>query len=217
MLEGLRVLYLHGFASSPSSRKAQFFAERLRGLGLSLEVPDLAEGQFTRLTITRQLHLLERLLDRQPALLIGSSLGGYVAALYASRHAEIAGLILLAPAFDFCRLWIEMLGPQRVAEWRANRTMLVFHHGYGREVPLNSEFLEDGCGYDPYPSFSQPALIFHGNRDPTVPVEHSVRFQAAHPATALVRLDSGHEFTDVLDLIWLEAQSFLLAGLVRRC
>lgn len=217
MSAGLRVLYLHGFASSPRSRKAQFFAERLRSSGIRLEIPDLAEGDFCQLTITSQLEVLKRTLAGAPALLIGSSLGGYLAALYASLHAEVARVILLAPAFDVHRLWSVQLGRERVAEWEANGTMLVFHHRQGREVPLNFQFLADAGRYDAYPSFSQPALIFHGNRDPVVPVEHSVRFQAAHPAARLVRLDSEHELTDVLETLWLEAQSFLLTGLLREC
>ncbi len=43
-----RFIYLHGFASSPSSRKARFFEERFRELGIGLEVPDLAEGRFSK-------------------------------------------------------------------------------------------------------------------------------------------------------------------------
>jgi uncharacterized protein len=210
MLEGLRLLYLHGFGSGPCSRKAQFFSERLRSRGIPLDIPDLTEGEFERLTVTRQLHLLERLLDGRPAVLIGSSLGGYLAALYASRHAEIARVLLLAPAFDFPRLWMRELGPERIAEWKAAGTMLVHNHAHGCPMPLDFEFLDDARAYDPFPSFDQPALIVHGDRDPVVPVEHSIQFEATHPATRLVRLDSEHELTDVLGRIWVETHSFLL-------
>ena len=211
LLDRLRVLYLHGFASSPASRKARFFAEKLRLLGLQVEIPDLAEGDFSRLTVTRQLHLVERLLASQPAILIGSSLGGYLASLYASRHPEIRRLILLAPAFDFHRLWLDDLGPERVNRWKAEGAMPVFHYGEGREMPLDFQFLEDAGAFDPFPNFPQPALIFHGNGDRLVPVQHSVAFANANPLARLIRLDSGHELTDVLETIWLEAQAFLLA------
>src|ERR1700761_5244732 len=102
----LRVLYLHGFASSPASRKGQFLSAKFSSRGLQLELPDLADGDFEHLTVTRQLQILERLLDGTPAALIGSSLGGYLAALYASTHPEILRLVLLAPAFDFRQLWL---------------------------------------------------------------------------------------------------------------
>ncbi len=208
----LRILYLHGFASSPGSRKACFFAEKLRERNLLLEIPDLAAGHFERLTVTTQLELLERILRHEPAILIGSSLGGYLAALYASRHPEIQRLLLLAPAFDFNRLWREELGPQRLADWERNGSMPVYHYATSGEVPLDFEFLRDASRYGPFPDFAQPALILHGNQDQVVPVELSVRFTEAHPNARLIRLDSGHELTDVLEAIWLESESFLMAN-----
>ena len=208
----LRVLYLHGFASSPASRKGQFFAAKFNSRAARLEIPDLAEGDFEHLTISRQLHLIERLLDGAPATLIGSSLGGYLAALYASHHAEIHRLVLLAPAFDFCHLWLSGLGPEAVARWEQNGTMPVFHHARSGETALDFEFMRDAAHFPPFPHFVQPALLFHGNHDPVVPVQHSMAFAAAHPNVRLFRLDSGHELTDVLETIWAESQSFLLDG-----
>jgi hypothetical protein len=207
----LRVLYLHGFASGPGSRKAGFFAGKLRELTFSVEVPDLAEGQFEHLTISRQLKLIERLARLEPVILIGSSLGGYLAALYAARHPEVDRLILLAPAFGFHQLWSQALGPQRIAEWKARGTLSVFHYAEQREAPLGFEFLEDAAGYEPFPSFPQPGLIFHGNRDDSVPVEQSLRFVRNHKNCRLVRLDSDHELIDVLEPIWRECESFVKA------
>ncbi len=55
-----RVVYLHGFASSPGSKKAGYFRERFAARGIELEIPDLAQGDFDRLTITRQLGSVSR-------------------------------------------------------------------------------------------------------------------------------------------------------------
>jgi pimeloyl-ACP methyl ester carboxylesterase len=206
----MRVLYLHGFASSPGSRKAQFFATQLASRGFTLEIPELDRGDFEHLTITSQLSVLDRLLKREPAKLIGSSLGGYLAALYAANHPEINSLLLLAPAFDFHRLWAASIGPERLALWRENGAMPVFHHAAGREMPLSFEFMQDAARFPPFPGFAQPALLFHGAHDPIVPVTHSVLFAAAHPNVTLFRLDSGHELTDVLDEIWRESDAFLV-------
>lgn len=206
----MRILYLHGFASGPGSRKAQFFAARLASCGMRLEIPELDEGDFERLTVSRQLSALERLLRREPARLIGSSLGGYLAALYAAHHPEIHRLVLLAPAFDFHRLWLASIGPERLNVWRETGVMPVFHYAAARETPLAFEFIRDAARFPPFPHFDQPALLFHGARDPVVPIEQSVLFAAAHGNVRLLRLDSGHELTDVLDEIWRESQAFLV-------
>jgi len=52
-------LYLHGFASGPASTKAQFFAARLRALGATVEIPDLAPD-FTHMTIASMLGIVQR-------------------------------------------------------------------------------------------------------------------------------------------------------------
>ena len=44
-----RLVYLHGFASSPASKKAQYFREKLAANGLSLEIPELDDGNYFRL------------------------------------------------------------------------------------------------------------------------------------------------------------------------
>lgn len=206
----LRVLYLHGFASSPGSRKARFFAARLGALGVPVEIPDLAGGQFERLTITGQLKLIENATQGQPVIIIGSSLGGYLGALYAAAHSEVDRLVLLAPAFCFHQLWIDELGPERLRVWRENTTIPVFHYGEQRDVCIRYELIEDAARYPAFPDFRQPALIFHGTQDPVVPIQYSSRFAQEHQNVRLVKLESGHELTDVMDEIWLKAQRFLL-------
>lgn len=208
---GLNILYLHGFASGPHSRKAQFFKEKLGLQGIRLEIPDLAEGDFEHLTIRRQIKFIEQLAGNEAVTLIGSSLGGYLAALYAARHREVEQLVLLAPAFGFHSLWVAALGNERLAEWRSEGAMNVFHYGEGRELRLSYDFLKEAEELDSFPRVSQPVLIFHGDRDSVVPVEQSIEFVKANPHARLVRFgESGHELTDVLESIWRDAENFLL-------
>lgn len=209
LLSGLRILYLHGFASGPNSRKARFFSEQFQKLGLNMEIPDLAEGDFERLTISAQLRLLEQLCANQPVILLGSSLGGYVAGLYAARHPEVSRLILLAPALGCSQLWEDRLGEDGLAQWRETGSMAVFHYAEGRNMPIRYQFIEDARQFEAFPDFYQPGLIFHGNHDPVVPVIQSAEFVEHHRNVRLVRLESGHELTDVLDIIWAESQDFL--------
>jgi len=207
-----RFLYLHGFASGPSSQKARFFRERFAELGIGLDVPDLAGGKFEQLTITGQLNVIERLSGNEPVSLIGSSMGGYLAALYASRHPEVEKLVLMAPAFCFPTRWPETLGDEAMEQWKRTGVLKVFHYSEGREAYLGYQLIEDGSKYELYPSFSQPALIFHGENDTVVPPGYSVTFAQGHPNATLRLMDSGHELTNVLNDMWMETEAFFFAS-----
>lgn len=206
----MRVLYLHGFASGVLSGKAQFFRSRLAAHGIDLEVPDLAAGDFENLTISGQFLVVERLLAGEPAVLIGSSMGGYLAALYAARHPEVQKLVLLAPAFCFPRRWPEQLGRENTDAWRNSGFMEVFHYGENRSARVGWALMEDAERWPDEPSFEQPALILHGTKDDVVPAELSVQFAARHPNATLRLLESDHQLTDSVERIWQETRDFLL-------
>jgi pimeloyl-ACP methyl ester carboxylesterase len=205
-----RILYLHGFASGPQSSKARYFRQLLEAAGAQVAVPDLADGDFERLTITGQLAVIGRAADAGPVSLIGSSLGGYLASLYAARHPEVRRVVLMAPAFGFAQRWPERLGPAEVAAWRRAGTIDVFHYAENRHRKLGYQILADGERYEAYPDFAQPALIFHGSHDDAVPVRYSEDFAAAHPNATLEVLDAGHDLLNVLDYMAPKITRFLV-------
>lgn len=205
----MRVIYLHGFASSPRSSKAQYFHRKLTERGVEVEIPRLDAGDFEHLTITGQLNVIEKTVEGKPSVLFGSSLGGYLAALYASQHAEIQRLVLLAPAFQFPSRWRQRYSESDLAAWRAAGTVPVFHYGEGRQIPLHYGLMDDTAKYPDEPDACQPALIFHGTKDEVVPAEVSEQFAASHPNARVRLMESGHELTDVLDEMWSETCKFL--------
>jgi hypothetical protein len=212
------IVYLHGFASGPASSKAQFFRRKFAEQGVAVQIPQLDQGHFETLTITRQLDVIDRAVGGKPAILMGSSLGGYLAALYASGitgkgparagHSGIERLILLAPAFRFPSRWQERLG-SGLDRWKREGTMNFFHYAHQAERPLAFQFVEDARQYPDEPEFAQPALILHGSRDPVVPAAISSAYAARHPNLTLRLFDSAHELTDVLEPLWAETARFL--------
>jgi pimeloyl-ACP methyl ester carboxylesterase len=205
-----RLIYLHGFASSPASSKARELARRFADEGITLEVPDLARGDFERLTVTGQLEVVEQLAGGQPVQLIGSSLGGYVAALYAARHPETDRVVLLAPAFQFAKRWRQWIGEEQLSRWASNRYLEFFHYGLGANQRLHYRFLEDAEAYEDFPSMPQPCLILHGRLDEVVPWELSRKFVSYNPMSRLEILESDHQLLDVLDQVWERVRGFLL-------
>ncbi|HVY94308.1 MAG TPA: YqiA/YcfP family alpha/beta fold hydrolase [Bryobacteraceae bacterium] len=205
----MRHVYLHGFASGPQSRKAQAFREALSGCGIDLEIPVLDEADFAHLTLSRQLQVIEQLLAGAPCRLIGSSMGGYLAALYAEAHPEVERLVLLAPAFAFQSRWLKIHGETAIQRWRETGWLPVYHYGANEIRRVHFGLFEDAGRFPDYPDFRQPARIFHGLNDTVVPIALSRTFAASHPNAQLIELDSDHELTDALEVIVREAIPFL--------
>jgi len=203
------LVYLHGFASGPLSTKAQFFRARLEDMGAELAIPDLAPD-FTHVTVSGMLDIVQPLLGPRTVLL-GSSLGGYLAALAGAREpGRVRAIVLFAPAFGFAARWEERLGPAAAAEWRTRGTMTVMHWGTGREEPLAYDLIADARRHPEEPDPACPALVFAGRHDDTVPLDGVAAFAARRPATReLVVLDAGHEMTEVLEPLWEGTVAFL--------
>lgn len=205
----VRYLYLHGFASGPASKKAGVFRRRFEDAGIRLRVPELSGGDFENLTVTGQLQVIEREADGRPVRLIGSSMGGYLAALYAARHPETERMVLLAPAFDFVRRWPVTFGAGRFEEWRRTGRTQVFHYAEQKERPLSFDLYRDAGRYEPYPRSSAPCLIFHGIHDEVVPADCSREFAHRNPGVELRLLDDGHELLLHVDDMCSGALRFL--------
>jgi pimeloyl-ACP methyl ester carboxylesterase len=205
----MRVVYLHGFASSPLSTKAQFFARKFSDLNIPCDIPQLDRGSFETLTVSGQLDVIDQAVAGDRVVLMGSSLGGYLAALYAARHSNVEKLVLLAPAFQFPTRWRSRFSTPEFADWKQTGSRKFFHYGYKAEMPLGYRFVEDAVQYEDNPDFEQPALVVHGLHDDVVPVEASESFARSHPNVLLRVVDSGHELTDVTENLWNETAMFL--------
>lgn len=206
------IVYLHGFASGPSSSKARHFRRHLEAGGAHVDVPDLTAGNFESLTLTGQLAVIHRVVAGRSVNLMGSSMGGYLAALYAARHPEVQRVVLLAPAFGFARRWAERLGETSVEQWRRSGAMDVFHYGENRNRKLGYQLLADAERYEGEPDFSQPALIFHGAHDDVVPAQYSQDFACRHANANLEVLDSGHDLLNVLEYMTPKVKEFLVSA-----
>ncbi|MBW4484688.1 MAG: alpha/beta fold hydrolase [Tildeniella torsiva UHER 1998/13D] len=208
-------LYLHGFASSPLSAKAQAMQARFAALGLDLGIPDLNQGDFSQLTLSRQIQQVSALIlsQAEPTVLIGSSLGGLTAAWVAQQAAiteRIEKLVLLAPAFQFLQQWLPRLGPDQLEAWRTQGTFPVYHYTEQRTLPLHYTFITDAQSYsDNGLTAPIPTLILHGIQDETIAIDSSRAYAASRPWVRLVELPSDHALVDVEKDIWQHTQAFL--------
>lgn len=89
-------IFIHGQESSSQGTKGLFF----RDLFPEMIIPDFVGDVSTRMS-----KLSKILLDKRGTIMIGSSLGGLMAALYAfQNHNRLKKLILLAPALNLPEL-----------------------------------------------------------------------------------------------------------------
>lgn len=213
------VVYLHGFASSAGSSKATWFRERFAAYGIVQRTPDFNQPDFSTLTITRMVAQTEREIAALPSpsrsvVLIGSSLGAFVAIQVALRQAVVERVVLLAPALDFSGDRLREIGDRDVDAWRRTNELNVFHHGYGRMMPLHYELFEDSQRYDAMRvELRQPVLVFQGRRDTAVDAGMVEQWAKARAGVELHLLDDDHQLHASLDYIWKETARFLgLAG-----
>lgn len=206
------LLYLHGFASGPSSHKARVLSERFAALGIGMEIPDLTPGDdgFERSSPSSMLAVAEATLARgePPHAIIGSSLGGYLAALAASRDPSIKRLVLMAPAFRLFERWRDRLAPEELATW-SRLGLETMHFASGRRRKIGWQFFEDAMGLPPFPAVRVPTLCIAGMRDDTVPLADVEAFVVRTPSARLVAVDDGHDLAASLDRIFDEARAFL--------
>jgi hypothetical protein len=207
-----RLIYLHGFASGQRSQKAVLFREYFSRMGFELDVPDLNPPDFRDLTVGAMVHQVEDILaaSSRPASLIGSSLGGYIASLVASRTEAVHSLVLLAPAFDLRARWTSRLGPEGLRAWKRLGSVSIYHHAFGENRPLAYRFYEESEGYPAYPDISRiPVLAFHGRHDEVIPPGPMQTFSQGHDNVDLRIVDDTHELIETAPIIVEEAFRFL--------
>ena len=117
-----------------------------------------------------------------PVVLVGSSMGGWLACLAAlARPERIAGLVLVAPAADFTDKLVEpgLDAPARAA-LKADG---VYFNG---DTPYTQLMLEDGARWPILPGpvpINCPIRILQGAKDEDVPWTHALKLHQAVTAS----------------------------------
>jgi len=201
--------YLHGWASSPASSKAQYFQQRFAELNLPLHLPDLNQPDFFGLTLTRQIQQVASLLPETPVTIIGSSLGGLTALWLAERCPQVERLVLFAPALDFAENSRNVLTDAQFEQWRTEQQLEIFHYAYEKPMPLHYNFISDRENYpDSGLRRELPTLILHGKDDAVIPAKSSQNFASTRPWVELQVFESDHSLNNVQAQLWETCRQF---------
>ena len=198
-------VYLHGFASSPSSKKATAFKNKFKEIGVSLNTPDLEGGNFENMTLTSQVNIVLDLLDQfqcKKVCLIGSSMGGYLATLVAQRRVEIKATYLMAPGFNFLERWMRSLKLDWDDETCLEPKIQVFHYRYDETKYIRTDIFKDAKNWNTLDLNREiPFRIVHGIHDEVVPIDESKKFVSRRPWCSLKELDSDHGLLSHLEWV----------------
>lgn len=224
---GPTVVWLGGFRSDMAGTKAQGLADRARIEGRAFLRFDYfghgeSGGDFTRGTITRwradALAVIDQLTEG-PLVLVGSSMGGWLACLAAmARPRRVAGLALVAPAADFTERLMRPRMDQVAREAMARTGVWMRPSDYGDPYPITRDLLEDGARWAILPGpirLGAPVRILQGGADPDVPWRHALALAEAIEDSDLVFTlirDGDHRLSRPQDLERLNAAIADLGG-----
>jgi pimeloyl-ACP methyl ester carboxylesterase len=205
----VRHLYLHGFASGPSSAKGVAFAKHYAERGIAIDCLNLRVPSFEHLRLSAMIDAVRAAIggpdDR--AIVFGSSLGGLTAARVAERDPRVTALVLLAPAFQLIARWRELPG---FDDWQRSGWREVHDYTTGQPSRVDFGFVEDAAAIDvDYPDLRVPTLILHGVDDDTVPIESSRRFAAGRANVQLIELPDDHQLIASIPRLLAESDRFL--------
>jgi pimeloyl-ACP methyl ester carboxylesterase len=196
--QGPTLVWLGGFRSDMTGTKAQALADWAMSRGRAYVRFDYfahgaSSGDFLQGTVTRWradvLAVVDQL-TKGPLVLVGSSMGGWLACLAAlARPDRIAGLVLVAPAADFTErlMWAGMDAEARRA---VNEDGVWLRPSqYGDPYPISRGLIEDGARWSILPGpvgVSAPVRILQGGEDPDVPWRHALALAEAIESENLV-------------------------------
>lgn len=203
-------IFLHGFMSTQAGEKAGYFRDVLVSRGAAYITFDFrghgqSSGTMRQLTGTRLLEDCHAVIEQccpstHRIVLIGSSMGGWVASWYAAQHPErITAAMLIAPSFDFGRGFLDNLNAEQQRRW-AEEGVWRFVNEYGA-AELGYELIQDMTRYPLtalYQRYCTPTLICHGLSDDVVDYRQSLEFQrqtAAADVDVLLLKQGDHRLT----------------------
>ena len=201
------VILCHGMESNKESEKLVFLSRALaqkRILALRFDFACAGtSGRFEEITYSGEVEDLQaaysfiRKRTAAKIAILGSSMGGTVALLFAAQESSVATLVTVAAPFHPERFPDRLLTQDQVRDWR--ECGYTFYHGQRINVALLHD-LQTINVPAAVKNISCPVLIIHGEADDTVPVEEAYELNSSltHHKKLLVLQGGDHRFSDPL-------------------
>ena len=212
---GPTLVWLGGFRSDMMGTKAEVLSEWAVREGRGYVRFDYSghgesEGRFENGTIgawrTDALAVIDTL-TTGPLILIGSSMGCWLACLVALARVErVVGLVLIAPAADFTSALMEAEMPPEAKREMADTGVWLRPSDHGEPYPITRALIEEGRRWSILPGpvpIDRPVRILQGGDDPDVPWRHALALHETLASTDKVFTlihDGDHRLSRPADL-----------------
>ncbi len=223
---GTPVIWFGGFRSDMMSTKAIALDDWCKAHGRPMIRMDYAghgesSGRFEDCTLSTWIEDARAVLDQvveAPPIIVGSSMGGWIATLVAKRLFEdgernrIAALVLIAPACDFTEslMWAQF--PDAIKREIMEKGVWYRPSAYSDEpYAITRELIEDGRRNQVLEKTFQvgcPVHILQGMQDPDVPYTHALKLVEhlpLDPVTMTLINDGDHRLSRDQDIARLIA------------
>ena len=208
------VVLVHGFGGGVHEPKNKFMCEQLCAEGFVAFMFDfydkpngLSEFSIEKTSVTLQLGVLRAAMDYVCGLffvvagrvgLSGHSLGGMTVLLYTPTDNRVKALVVQSALSDFKEKTLSHTWGN-ITNWK-ERGYKIFDKSWGG-MNVSYNFVADGLTHDVYGAAGRikcPVLVFHGDKDESVPLEQSERLMKSLKKMDefVVLAGSGHTYNE---------------------
>jgi len=205
--DGHWLVLCHGMESTRGGTKQTAIARRFVPQGYTVLRFDFSfvgdsEGEYEDLTVSGEvddalgaLDFMHQFGGATDCTLVGSSLGGLVALLAATKAQHLVSRVATIAAVADSHLFTDGLTPEAIAAWRSRGRRRV------GSAFLRPTFLDDVLAIDAPSTFAQiqvPVLVMHGDADTVVPPSHAALIATSAGGRVTVKRFAGvnHRFEE---------------------
>lgn len=164
-----KIIFVHGYTSSPKKKKYQIIASELTKLGISFSIPELPGGEHPYSKEWLEIIDKEVKSSSDPVILIGHSLGTRAVLLYLDKFNQKVDIVILIAAFN------------------NNPT-----ENKGRKNEGYADFWEYGLDIEKIKGLAKKFVVVHSRDDGSIDYQQGVEISQELNAELLTYENMGH-------------------------